>query len=221
MSAGYSDIFYHCADGKRLHKTKAIKQVNISEERLWKELDKIIGSIALTEDQADVIWQTLSTTTEQDEARKEKAADEAKLRLSELICKEDELYDHLSGGVLSKGAYARQIEKMKAERLELEGQISTENKLSNEQMMKTAQYLLELCKTAEIAWKNGNSVERLNLLKRFFSNLRLNGATVGYDLRRAFAVLAQMKLNIGTEKWCPLAVELRTAILAHDEPLSL
>ena len=58
-------------------------------------------------------------------------------------------------------------------------------------------------KSAESIWKEQSELDRLNLLKRVLSNPRLNGASVCYDLNLPFQGVADLKLNEGSEKWCP------------------
>lgn len=64
------------------------------------------------------------------------------------------------------------------------------------------QFTLELAKDAELNWKMATPSERLVLLKNVHSNFLLDGLTVRYDLKKVFGILAQIKLNGVSKKWC-------------------
>lgn len=61
---------------------------------------------------------------------------------------------------------------------------------------------LELAKDAEKRWIQATPSDRVVCLKKVVSNLVLDGATVRYDLKVPFRLLAQIKNKRGSEKWC-------------------
>ncbi len=195
--------YYHCADGKRLHKFNGIKQVNVAEGRLWSEFEKIIAGIQLTREEAELICLSLNDVAQIDIGKTKLNQESTKSRLSALSEQEDALYDHWVEGALSKEAYDRKLAKLNAERAELENTLSSDSHVNPEQTKATAEILLELCKSAEVKWEKGSDADRIAFVKRVCSNPRLSGATIGYDLKPGFKTVSQLKLNRGSERWYP------------------
>ena len=83
--------YYHCADGKRLHKFNGIKQVNVAEGRLWSEFEKIIAGIQLTREEAELICTSLNEVAETYMGKSKVDQESAKSRLSALSQQEDAL----------------------------------------------------------------------------------------------------------------------------------
>ncbi len=71
-----------------------------------------------------------------------------------------------------------------------------------EEIEDKAKSLLELCKNAKSAWNNGCDEERLALVKRLCSNLRLDGVSLCYDLKLLFKKLLELKRNTEKTRWC-------------------
>lgn len=57
-------------------------------------------------------------------------------------------------------------------------------------------FTLELATSAEERWNNASPSDRVVLLKNVLSNLAMEGATLRYDLKTAFRLLAQIKNKI-------------------------
>jgi hypothetical protein len=55
---------------------------------------------------------------------------------------------------------------------------------------------------AEERWNQTTPSDRVVLLKNVLSNLSLEGATLQYDLKTSFRLLAQIKNKGVTENWC-------------------
>ena len=193
--------YYHCCDGKRIHKEQKIKQINLSEPQLWELFFEPISAVALSEPFAKQIMDEINRLSETSEEVARKARTKAYERIQCIGKKEDELYDHWMSGLLSKEAYGRHLEKIKLERENLENSLIALENADNRQIEHGAKFLLELCKRAKSAWNKGDSEERLGLVKRVCSNFRVDGASLRYDLRRPFQILAQIKLNEGDQKW--------------------
>ncbi len=75
--------------------------------------------------------------------------------------------------------------------------------LTAQQMVRERlKFTLELAKDAELNWKGATPTDRIVLLKNVLSNFSLDGLSVRYDLKSAFAVLAQIKLKGVSKIWC-------------------
>ncbi len=193
--------YYHCGDSKRVHKTQKIKQVNLSEQRLWELFSEPIRQITIREDLAGWVMDEIRILNQRSTETLKETQGKTSVRLQSLSQKEDELYQHWISGFLNKETYGRYLEKIRQERDELASKLSVLENMDNSQIEKSAQTLLELCKRADSAWKKGDEMERLSLTKRVCSNLRLEGSTLRYDLKKPFQVLSQIKNKEVDERW--------------------
>ena len=113
------------------------------------------------------------------------------------------MYEHWSDGLLNRDLYKRQLEKLAAERSEIDRKLVVIENINSEEIEGRAKTLLELCKRAECALKKGSEEERLSLIKRLCSNFRLNGASLEFDLNIPFAKVLEFKRNTDNTKWRP------------------
>ena len=94
--------YYHCSDGKRLHKTEKIKQVNVTEQRLWELFSEPIKSISIDEKLADFVMAEINQLNENSAQSKLELLKKTKERIEILNKREDELYEHWISGLLTK-----------------------------------------------------------------------------------------------------------------------
>jgi DNA invertase Pin-like site-specific DNA recombinase len=93
--------YYHCADGKFFHRTNRIPQVNVSERQLWESLSNSVGQMSLTRELAQMIASHLDEAGKNSREAASEERTQARVRLSQMVSKEDELYEHWSTGLLS------------------------------------------------------------------------------------------------------------------------
>ena len=195
--------YYHCADGKRLHKIKKIRQINVSEKLIWDSITQPLRDLSLSDDLAKFLAAQIEAAGRVSLESADQQRKTTRARLTELESKEEELYEHWSGGLLGKEIYTRNLERMKEERGRLnESMIRLEN-VGEDVVDEKSKFLLELCKRAESAWKKGDEEQRLGLVKKFCSNFRLDGLTLRYDLKSPYKILLELKRNTEKTRWCP------------------
>jgi site-specific DNA recombinase len=195
--------YYHCSDGKRFHKLNKLRQVNISESQLWESLSKAIIDLQLTPELAQVIAGHIQESGQSAKETAQEQRAQAQSRLSQMVQKEDELYDHWSTGLLSKDTYTRHLERLKAEREELDRKLIVLENANEASLDAKTETLLELCKRVESDWKSYGSEDRIRLAKKFCSNFRLDGANLCFDLRTPFKILLELKRNSDFQSWYP------------------
>ena len=135
--------YYHCTDGKQVHKVKTIRQVNVPEKTIWEKFGEVIASISISEELSQFIWGELMEANLRADNSSSAESEKAKVRLSELAPGEDELYRDWKDGHLSKESYTRNLQRLQAERLELEAKTSRRT-LSNDEIVQRAKFTLEL-----------------------------------------------------------------------------
>lgn len=165
--------YYHCGDSKRLHKNQKIRQVNVSEKRLWELIWEPIANISVSEKLAEQIMEEVRRLTLSSAATLKETQEATSRRISELSRKEDELYEHWMGGLLNKETYGRYLDKIRLERDEAAKKLASLENMDNALIERSTKSLLELSKRAKSIWEQSVDEQRLNLVKKVCSNLRM------------------------------------------------
>ena len=113
--------YYHCSDGKRIHRDAGEKQVNINEVNIFDQFSLVIRNIAITEDLASAISAALKKTHDKAVAAHKQTMESYKRAIKDTEAKEDTAYQDLKSGLLLEDFYHRQIQKIRNERRHFEG----------------------------------------------------------------------------------------------------
>ncbi len=194
--------YYHCTDSKGVHKRSGIPQINISEDKIWQQLESSVQNFSITEAMAVEVAQRIDEMSAQEIEEYKKEYFASKERLEMLVRRQDGLYDDYAKGLIDEEDFRRLKEKMKDEAHVVKSKLENDYLKVQEKVRVGLQFTLELAKDAELNWKMATPSERLVLLKNVHSNFLLDGLTVRYDLKKVFRVLAQIKLNGVSKKWC-------------------
>ena len=192
--------YYHCADGRRKHKELGLRQMNVTEEKLWEQMAKPLREIHISKSFALDIFKALKEEDLRAKRRQKEKDETLKDRIKGLEEKEDRLYEDFTNGLLDEVSYKRHLKRTKEEKQELENTYKAENSMSERDFLKRSESLLELANSAESLWKTRSHQERLDLIKKVCSNVSLNGLSVRYSLRKPFATLSEMSKK---SEWCP------------------
>jgi len=190
--------FYHCSDSRRVHG----KQQNVSEDKIWKQLEPAVESISITRQRAKDIADALNVAHDRACATVRKQIQVYTKILTELEDKEDLLYEDVKAGILDDEAYHRQIKKVRVERRHYTRLLEQAQLNLNGAYRETAQSILELASEAKSLWLSMEPHKRREFLEKVLSNQVLNGKTVEYDLRKPFGTIAKMGGN--AEWWAHL-----------------
>lgn len=192
--------YYHCTDGKNVHKNSNEKQINVNEDQLWIQLAKPVSEISIDEDFAKVLSEALRKTHNKMKDLHQKSIEKYKLSIIALEKEEDESADALIGKKIDQEVYDRRITKIRSEKRIIENQLALAISTVGDDFMINANKILELSNRAVLLWETRKPHEKLNFLKKILSNQVLDGVTIKYCLKKPFDVLSKMK---GNEKWCP------------------
>jgi hypothetical protein len=113
--------------------------------------------------------------------------------LESISKREDQAYDHLAAGLLDQEGYRRQIQRLRMERTQTQGQLDQARTLVASGSRETAATIIELSKSAKSLFLSRKPLERRNFLDLVLSNPRLHGVTVEYDLKNTWRLLKEMK----------------------------
>ncbi len=198
--SGLTFHYYRCADGKRVHRGRGEPQVNVREEGILQQLAGAVDAVTLTEDIARSIAFALNETHRAATAAKREAVKLYRAQLGALDDKENSMVDLFTAGSIDADLFKRQQTRVREERDALFDKLQAAETEADDAYLVTADRVLELAKNAKRLWEGRTPSEQRDFLARLVCNPRLDGRTVRYDLRKPFAVLAQMH---GEGGWRP------------------
>lgn len=198
--------YYHCTNGRAAHVTQL--GMNLSEEKIWEQLERAVDAISITPQLAKDIAKALNEGQSKASASGLRRIAELKDSIRQLEAREDQAYDNMERGNIDAEGYQRVVKRFRTERRELVSAIQAVESDMKGGFRETALTTLELCKEAKSLYKTRSASERADLIKRLVSNPRLNGTTIEFDLKKPFGVLAKINKN---ENWCALLEEFRTS----------
>jgi hypothetical protein len=150
--------------------------------------------------QVEAIVQGLNETHRASMRAKARAAEGYRAEVKELEAKEDRLFDRFDSNDIDRATYERQLARLRADKASTFEKLRQTDNAEDEKYLVTAERVLELAKSAESLWEGRSPTEKRDLLERLVWNPRLDGRSVRFDLKKPFAVLAQMKT---ANEWRP------------------
>jgi site-specific DNA recombinase len=103
--------YYHCSDGKGVHKSIGEKQKNISEDKLLEKFQEPIRDISITKEIANAISKALKKAHEKTIQAHRRNIERYKTAVKQTEAEEDKAYELLSSGAVDKLMFDRQIKK--------------------------------------------------------------------------------------------------------------
>lgn len=194
--------YYHCTDGKRVHKKLGLREVNVSEAKIWEQFEQAVQSFSINETVAKTIAARMFEMNQESAAKAKQQHDENKQRLEAMIRKADQLYDDYAKQLIDEDDYRRLKAKSKDEMQVLRRKLENDYESTQSLVQERLKFTLELAKDAESNWNSSTPPARVVLLKNVLWNFSLDGLNVRYDLKKPFAVLSEIKLKGVSEKWC-------------------
>jgi site-specific DNA recombinase len=188
--------YYRCTNGRRMHESQ--RGMNISEEKVWEMLDTAVDSIDLSPALARDISDAMNDSHKKKVASGARKIADLKDAMKLLEKKEDRAYEEMGEGVLDAEGYRRQVARVREERKQLAADIQALQAQMSGAYRETALTTIELCKEAKSLYLSQNHAERAEFLKRVVSNPLLSNGSIGFEMKKPFAVLAQMA---SSDKW--------------------
>lgn len=196
--------YYRCTNGRKVHS----RHQYAKESDLFAQFESALDAIWID----DVLAAEISSRINEcfSKVRRERKAEINRYRglLADLEAREDEAYADRKSGVLDENMYARQIGKVRDERRRYTDLLEAASEDLDAEALETAQSTVELAKEAKSLWNSAGLEKRVQLLKMLLSNQWLNGVSVGYELRKPWAILKEMKES---KDWWPLGYQFLTA----------
>lgn len=182
--------YYHCTNRKKFHPT--MRGLNLPEEQLWGQLERVIDSINITPKLAKEIAEELNTSHKKVVSSGARKIADLKDRIKALEMSEDKAYENMTAGVLDAEGFKRQVARFREERKTLTNQIYSVEDQMKGSYRETALSTLELCKDAKSLYFSQSAEERANFVKRLCQNPTMEGVSVRYEIKKPFSVLAKM-----------------------------
>ena len=108
----------------------------------------------------------------------------------------------MTKGLIDEEDFRRMKENLQTEIRQFKQKMENDYEKTKAFFRERLKFTLELATDAESRWNNASPSDRVVLLKSVLSNFSLEGATIRYDLKNAFRLLAQIKNKGVTDKWC-------------------
>ncbi len=191
--------YYHCTNRKNVHFTQ--RGMNLSEEKIFKQLDKAVDAITLTPKLAREIAEALNESHKKIVSSGARKIADLKEQIKALEAREDNAFESMTSGVLDSEGFKRQVARLRDDRKRVTEQIQAMEAQMKGSYRETALSALELCKDAKSLYLSRSREERANFVKRLCSNFLVEGLTVRYEIKKPFSVLAKMASNYN---WRPL-----------------
>jgi len=185
--------YYRRADGRRVHRTKNASQVNVREAEILTQLAAAIDAIQITSALAEAIADALNQTHRDAMQAKVKSAEVYRAEIRELEQREDRLFDRFDAGEIDRQTHDRQLTRLRDAKAERFEKLRSADADTDSQYLVTAKAVLELARDARSLLEARSDAEKVQLLTRVVCNPRLDGRTVRYDLKKSFAILAEMR----------------------------
>ncbi len=195
--------YYHCTDGKGVHKRLGLPQINISESKIWDQFEHAIQVFSVTDTVAQTVTARIHEINRAEVERSKQLHVENKQRFEALVKKQDQLYDDFTKQLIDEDDYRRLKVKTKEEVQSLKMKLENDYLSVQNLVQERLKFTLELAKDAETIWKEATPSDRVVFLKNVLWNFSLDGLNVRYDLKKPFAVLSEIKLKGVSKKWCP------------------
>jgi site-specific DNA recombinase len=187
--SGRTYDYYRCANGRRAH----ARLLYVNESDVFDALEPALDAITIGPELADRIAAELNKTHADVKRKRRQEMERYKAALSELVEREDRLYERYDHGEIDKPTHDRQLERIRSDRTHQTAQLEQANEHLDDAYLFTAQRILELAQDAKTLWKSRSAREKRALLEELVSNPTLTGRSVRFDLKKPFAVLAQMR----------------------------
>ena len=189
--------YYHCTNGRKAHQT--LSGMNIREEEIWGQLSTALDAITISEEQAQKFAEALNDLERELKGGAAESIQKLEAERAELESRMNKLMDMYLDVQIEKELFEKQKARIKAQILDIDRQVA-DLKGDSSQVLENAESTLELAKQAKDLWKDRSDRERRDFLNELLSNPRVRGRTVEYDLKKPFAVLAEMATN---QSWRP------------------
>lgn len=180
--------YYRCANGHRVH----TKRVHVTEAELLAQFEAAIANIEMPEALATEISRVLHETHEVTRAERRREIAALKRALEEVQGRDDKLVALYIDGKLDDVTYARQRNLLMTERHQAAERLSAASDELDDKYLATADRTFELAKRARSLWNQRTPAEKRQLLEMVLSNPTLDGATLRWEMKKPFAILAEM-----------------------------
>lgn len=206
--------FYHCTDGKGIHRQNKEKQINTTEDAIFTQSEAILDSFTLKQDVLALVAEQLKKLENKSKAERETVLKKNKQAIIALEQKEDDLLQLLLSKSIDEETYKRGRDKIREEKWNASRELERVQEATGSRFELQSDSILELAKKAKLLWNTANTSIRLKILKTILSNQKLNGKVFEFTLKKPFEVLGKMQ-SLETKKnltensevflklWCP------------------
>ena len=182
--------YYCCSNSRKVHKRR-----NITEEAIWKELEKAVNGFCITTEFANDIAIALNAVKIKETKEIENSIEDHELTLLN-IQSQRKIHENLlaSGGIDRESYKKRQKDFDDAEKKAQEAICDLEALLKDDGLL-TGKDITKLLKHAPKIWENVPEIERLAFVRKYILNPTFRDKEFRYDLAKPLAILKSDFVN--------------------------
>jgi DNA invertase Pin-like site-specific DNA recombinase len=184
---------YRCSNSRKVH--ASMKGMNISEEKIWGQLEPAVAALSISEQFAQDITNALNETQHKQKAAIKKQMEGFRLERDKLRVERNNIVSLYVGGKVREVEYNDYIEDIDGRDDHFANEIERLTLTISDEAMASVKKVFELAINAKARWKDMTRLQQVEYLKKVCSNPTLDGLTVQYQLQKPFARLAIMKEN--------------------------
>ena len=181
--------YYRCANGKKQHS----KLTYVSEATIMRGFASAAESIAIDVVIADELTRILNESHAATRAERRRESAKFQRELDDINTDENRLVDLLMARTLDEPSYKAQLQRIRDRRDAATRKLAKANEDLDDAQLDTLRSTLELAKSAKITWAARSVADQRRFLEIVVSNVRLDGQTVRYDLRKPFQILSELR----------------------------
>ncbi len=152
-----------------------------------------VESIAIDVVIADELTRILNESHAATRAERRRESARFQRELDDINTDENRLVDLLMARTLDEPSYKAQLQRIRDRRYAATRKLAKANEDLDDAHLETMRSTLELAKSAKITWAARSVADQRRFLEIVVSNVRLDGQTVRYDLRKPFQILSELR----------------------------
>ena len=186
---GKQYVYWRCSNGRKVHK----RTVYVREEKLWEQFGNVMDRINIGDKFASELADAINQAKGQMLDATKRQIRSYQDSLETLEDAETRAYEHLCSDVIDEEGYKREVSRIRRERKRLTKLLEGSQTAIIDVGMESAKSIIELANNAKSLWLSQSPERRLEMLQNILSNPTWDGVSVGYQLKKPFELLCEMR----------------------------
>jgi site-specific DNA recombinase len=186
--------YYRCSNGRGFHTEK---RVYVREDAILEQFEALVERISMDGETARFVAAALNEAEKRATIESKRAIAKLQTDVDSIMAKEDRAYQDLTAGTIDAEMFKRLVNQYRAERTAIQARLDAAKVQASGKSRENVASVIELATNARSLFKTRNGLEKRDFLETLVSNPRLRGATVEYDIKKAWGVLICLRESFG------------------------